>query len=154
MRVRDWLRYGIVVLLLSVVGGHRPLQGAEAAARIKDSEERLKRDITFLASDECEGRGPDHGGRKKAAAYIADQFKKAGLKPGQSRRQLLPAVPIAAARAGWPGAPHSRGCRTTSALIVPGMPISQSAPALSKSGSVSGPLVFAGYGRRTNVSAV
>jgi len=47
-----------------------------------ESEARLKRDVTYLASDELEGRGPTTKGLDLAADYIADQFKKAGLKPG------------------------------------------------------------------------
>src|SRR6516164_8429249 len=46
------------------------------------SEARMRRDINFLASDECEGRGPGTKGIDKAAAYIASEFQKAGLKPG------------------------------------------------------------------------
>ena len=44
-------------------------------------EERMRRDITFLASDECEGRGPGTAGIDKAADYIAAEFRKSGLKP-------------------------------------------------------------------------
>src|SRR5690242_13617643 len=46
------------------------------------SEARLRRDVTFLASDECEGRGPGTRGIDRAADHIAGQFKQAGLKPG------------------------------------------------------------------------
>src|SRR5262249_36156337 len=42
----------------------------------------LKADIFFLASDECEGRGPNTAGFLKAGDHIATEFKKAGLKPG------------------------------------------------------------------------
>ena len=42
----------------------------------------MKSDVTYLASDELEGRGPTTKGINKAADYIADEFKKAGLKPG------------------------------------------------------------------------
>ena len=43
--------------------------------------ERMKKDITFLASDECEGRGVGTLGLDLAAQYIAVQFSHAGLKP-------------------------------------------------------------------------
>jgi hypothetical protein len=46
------------------------------------TEGRLKADIFYLASKECEGRGPTTGGLDKAADYIANKFKEAGLKPG------------------------------------------------------------------------
>src|SRR4051794_13722608 len=43
---------------------------------------RMKADITYLASDECEGRGPGTKGIDLAADYIAKSFAKSGLKPG------------------------------------------------------------------------
>ncbi|WP_456406682.1 M20/M25/M40 family metallo-hydrolase, partial [Caldithrix abyssi] len=46
------------------------------------SAERMLQDIRYLASDELEGRGLGSEGLEKAARYIAEQFKKAGLQPG------------------------------------------------------------------------
>ncbi|MDZ7877928.1 MAG: M20/M25/M40 family metallo-hydrolase [Saprospiraceae bacterium] len=40
----------------------------------------MKKHIEFLASDKLEGRGTGSKGEKKAAKYIAKQFKKIGLK--------------------------------------------------------------------------
>src|SRR5262249_24100951 len=48
----------------------------------EESEARLRKDIFFLASDACEGRGPGTKGIDLAADYIAAEFKKIGLKPG------------------------------------------------------------------------
>lgn len=45
------------------------------------SEQRLRRDVTYLASDKLKGRGTATPEEQKAARYIARQFKKAGLKP-------------------------------------------------------------------------
>src|SRR4051794_15463294 len=45
------------------------------------SEARLKKDVTYLASDELEGRGVTTHGIDLAADYVATEFKKAGLKP-------------------------------------------------------------------------
>ncbi len=42
--------------------------------------EQMKKDLYFLASDECEGRGLKTEGINKAADYIAKEFKAAGLK--------------------------------------------------------------------------
>src|SRR5262245_19678867 len=72
------LLLGCVALLLGVPAG----AAEKAATRAELSEARLKKDIFFLASDECEGRGPTTKGINTAAQYIADQFKAAGLKPG------------------------------------------------------------------------
>ncbi|MCB0492695.1 MAG: M28 family peptidase [Cyclobacteriaceae bacterium] len=41
----------------------------------------LKKDVTFLASDELEGREIGTDGEKKAAAYLVDRFKEIGLTP-------------------------------------------------------------------------
>jgi len=41
----------------------------------------LKNDVTFLASDELEGREIGTEGEKKAASYLADRFKAIGLAP-------------------------------------------------------------------------
>lgn len=43
--------------------------------------ERMKKDIFYLAGEECEGRGVQTEGIKKAGDYIAKQFQEAGLKP-------------------------------------------------------------------------
>jgi hypothetical protein len=45
-------------------------------------ETRMRKDITYLASPELEGRGVDTKGIEKAALYIQSEFEKAGLKPG------------------------------------------------------------------------
>lgn len=43
--------------------------------------ERIRKDVFFLASPECEGRGIETKGIEKAAEYIAKTFQTAGLKP-------------------------------------------------------------------------
>ena len=50
-------------------------------AQANISTENLKKHVTYLASDALEGRGTGSVGEKKAAKYIAKQFKKIGLKP-------------------------------------------------------------------------
>jgi hypothetical protein len=78
MTARHWLRRGRLGVVLGLVCwlGVRALAGDDPVV------ERMRRDITFLASDECEGRGVQTAGIEKAAAYISGEFKKAGLKPG------------------------------------------------------------------------
>ena len=51
---------------------------ADAAAA--EAERRLSDSVTYLASDELEGRGLGTAGIDKAAQYIADQFTELGLK--------------------------------------------------------------------------
>lgn len=45
------------------------------------SEKNLREHIGYLASDELQGRGTSTDGEKKAADYLAKQFRKYGLKP-------------------------------------------------------------------------
>ncbi len=52
------------------------------AAEPNPNVEQIKKDIFYLAGDECEGRGIETKGILKAGQYIADTFRKAGLKPG------------------------------------------------------------------------
>src|SRR5687768_6117599 len=49
-------------------------------AEQRDAEE-LRNAVTYLASDELEGRGLETEGINKAADYIARTMKQAGLKP-------------------------------------------------------------------------
>lgn len=43
--------------------------------------EQIKKDLFYLAGEECEGRGIETDGIKKAGEYIAATFQQAGLKP-------------------------------------------------------------------------
>jgi hypothetical protein len=72
---------GLVLLVLPLLGVGRVAADTKEDPA-KAAEARMRRDDTFLASDKCEGRGCGTVGLNVAADYIADQFKKAGLKPG------------------------------------------------------------------------
>lgn len=54
-------------------------QNSHSASEI--SIVRLKKDINYLAADKLKGRGTGSKGEKKAAKYIAAEFKKSGLSP-------------------------------------------------------------------------
>src|ERR1700724_1937994 len=71
-------RSGLLLFVL-VLGGSWT---RGSLAQEDPSVQRMRKDITFLASDECEGRGVGTKGLDKAAEYIAAQFAQAGLKPG------------------------------------------------------------------------
>lgn len=51
--------------------------------------------IKTLSSDEYEGRGPGTHGEELAINYIADQFKKVGLEPGNTDGTYFQKVPLA-----------------------------------------------------------
>jgi Zn-dependent M28 family amino/carboxypeptidase len=110
-------------------------------------EARMRKDITYLASDECEGRGVDTQGINKAADYIAAEFQKAGLKPFQQNANYFQPFSISG----------SAKLETPNTLKLQG-PQGQEIEldlnnhfrplGLSGAGKVSAPLVFAGYGAK------
>ena len=116
-----------------------------AAAENTDSVARLRKDLTFLASDECEGRGAQTQGIFKAADYIAREFQELGLKPGGTSGYFQPFT-----------------MRTGKAMLDAGNRVSLKGPlgqgiepeiskqfeplGLSATAKASGPLVFVGYG--------
>ncbi|HEX4588878.1 MAG TPA: hypothetical protein VH120_03045, partial [Gemmataceae bacterium] len=63
----------VAILVLS------PALFLRADAPPKTSVARMRADLTFLASDACEGRGPGTAGIDKAADHVAATFKTAGL---------------------------------------------------------------------------
>ena len=69
------------------------------AARTTDSARtidpaRLAEHVRTLASDEFQGRGPATPGEEKAVAYIAEQFRAAGLQPGGPNGSWYQDVPL------------------------------------------------------------
>ncbi|MCG8586582.1 MAG: hypothetical protein MI757_17910, partial [Pirellulales bacterium] len=75
-------RFSLFFAALAVVAlfANVPSAAAESAAANKASESRLFDSVKYLASDELEGRGLETKGIHTAADYIADEFRKAGLK--------------------------------------------------------------------------
>jgi hypothetical protein len=108
-------------------------------------QDRLRRDVTFLASDACEGRGVATQGINRAADYIAAEFRKAGLKPAGTNGSYFQPFSIPGGVLKAP--PH---------LVLTG-PLGQRVElkagqdyepmGLAHSGKLAGlPIVFAGYG--------
>jgi Zn-dependent M28 family amino/carboxypeptidase len=106
--------------------------------------ERWWSHITFLANDSMKGRDTGSPEHRKAAEYIADHFKQAGLKPGgtkgyfqpvpfRSRRIIEAQSSLSLVRAGKAEAVVLGDEATFSMRIEP-------------AASVEAPLVFAGYG--------
>lgn len=121
------------------------LTGRAADLKPDAVEARMKKDIFFLASDECEGRGVDTTGINKAADYIAAEFQKAGLKPGGvDGTWFQPFTMTGAAKMEGPNTVQLKG------------PLGQEIElkidqhfqplGLSGSGKISAPVVFVGYG--------
>jgi len=74
----------LVLISIVVTGG---LVSTRSAAGDAD---RWWAHVAFLASDDLQGRDTGSEGHKKAAAYVADRFKAAGLAPAGTSGYLQP----------------------------------------------------------------
>ncbi len=72
-------RIALLVVVAIAVFAASPT--AEQAALDHISADSLRTNLTFLASDELEGRDTPSPGLDRAADYIAEQFRRAGLEP-------------------------------------------------------------------------
>ena len=110
------------------------------------SIDRLRKDLTYLTSDECEGRGAQTQGLQKAADYIAAEFKELGLKPGGVNGGYFQPFSMRTGRSKLVG---------TNRLVLAG-PLGQTIElklgdqfqvvGFAGNGKVTAPVVFAGYG--------
>jgi hypothetical protein len=109
--------------------------------------------VRFLSSDELEGRGNGTNGLERAADYIADQFKAAGLQPGgKNESWFQPFELVTGLTVGEPNRLTVRAHGGLSASFTLGemyFPLSATAndSIQAASADVAGaPIVFAGYG--------
>lgn len=141
LRFRPLFFFSIALTFFTVAGASSFSQDAKEDPILA----RMKKDIFYLASDECEGRGVGTKGLDKAAEYIADQFKKAGLKPGGVDGTYFQPFPFATGTqlAGEStlvlSGPQGQKIRLKQGTDF--QVVGSSGP-----GKVTAPLVFAGYG--------
>ena len=64
----------------------------------KFDADKLRQRVIRLSADDFEGRGPGTDGGRRAAQYIADEMKAAGVKPGNGRNyfQNVPMIGVKA----------------------------------------------------------
>ena len=67
---------------------------AEPPGDASKAAERMRADVTYLASDRLEGRGPGTRGEELATEYIAAAFRQAGLTPMGRRGTFFQPVPL------------------------------------------------------------
>jgi Zn-dependent M28 family amino/carboxypeptidase len=65
-----------------------------APAKAAITADRILGHIKILASDEFEGRKPGSAGEEKTVTYLVEQFKKMGLKPGNTDGTYIQTVPL------------------------------------------------------------
>jgi type II secretory pathway component PulC len=110
------------------------------------SEATYKKNVTYLASDELEGRGTGQEGIDKAADYIAAWFKKCGVEPGGDKGTYFQNFTLKLKNRIASGTKLTIGVngRTTR---MPAKLHDEFVPfPFSKNGTFRGPVVFAGYG--------
>ena len=90
MRVNRIVPIACGLLLASGPAGIGETKGGAMA----DAAARMKADVTYLASDRLEGRGPATRGEELATDYIATEFKKAGVQPAGERGTYYQPVPL------------------------------------------------------------
>ena len=73
-------------------GEQRPAGMLEAMGNVRS--ERIRADVKYLSSDAMEGRGTGTRGGELAAAYIAAQFKEAGVEPAGDNGTYFQKVPM------------------------------------------------------------
>ena len=139
MRFRQRTLLSVFFLALALLGA------ARTWSQELTSEERMKRDITFLASDECEGRGPGTKGLDKAAEFIAKTFKDSGLKPGGKAGYFQP-FQISGGTSALDGDTLLKLQGPDDQKIELKLGKDFEVMGNSRSAKVSGPLVFAGHG--------
>lgn len=132
-----------IVVFLTVFLGVGVLLGQSSSPEITAGD--LKEHVKYLASDELEGRGSGSEGNRKAAEYLAEQFKSFGLKPAGDDGTYFQAFDfVSAVRLGAKNSfvvESSRGKKTAVKLDEEYRPLG-----FSSDGMVSGELVFVGYG--------
>ncbi len=104
---------------------------------------RLKRNLYYLASPFCEGRGPKTVGSERAGEYIADRFAMAGLKPGGVQGGYFQPFRIQGANQEGPGSLVLKS-NDTSVPAAEGKDFT--VYGLSGSGKAKGGVVFCGFG--------
>src|SRR5205823_3133238 len=138
------VRFSRPVFALALVGSVATL-AVRADTADDPSVARMRADLTFLASDECEGRGPGTAGIDKAADYIAAAFRAAGLEGAMPGGGFFQPFTVRGAPTLGPGAGVTlTGPDGTTQALKPADEFQ--AMGLSGSGVASGEVVFAGYG--------
>jgi Zn-dependent M28 family amino/carboxypeptidase len=88
------IRITFPMLAAALMGAQAPSGGPpREASRAVDAAGLLDK-IKALSADEMEGRAPGGEGEKKAVAYITEQFRKMGLKPGNPDGSYSQEVPL------------------------------------------------------------
>ena len=125
-----------------VRGPARPIVRPASSVRA----DAIRSHVEFLAGDLLEGRAAATRGYDIAAAYVAAQFRQAGLAPAGDDDTYLQTVPLLEATPVLPGSSAKLVRDDETYTFEYGTHYLPSADFLSASSTLTAPLVFAGYG--------
>ena len=127
------------------LGSALVLFGATSHAPTLDPE-KIRAHVSYLASDELEGRGMNQKGGDLAAQYIADQFKSYGLKPAGDNGTYFQQVPMVGVQT-LPDTTFTLVPKSGSALPLKILDdYVTTNEAQTASAEIDAPVVFVGYG--------
>ncbi|CAN5381153.1 hypothetical protein BH10PLA2_BH10PLA2_25330 [soil metagenome] len=130
-------------LMLAALSSQALLQAADVKPDLMAT--RMKKDLTYISSDECEGRGVTTKGINLAADYIVDQFKKIGLQPGGvDGTYFQPFTMHGAAKLGEGSSVKLQGPQGQEITLKPYRHFK--VMGLSGTGTITAPVVFVGFG--------
>lgn len=138
------LRFAALALLTATFGTPQDAAYLNAAEHAPELE-LIKKDVYYLAGEECDGRGVGTDGNRKAGEYVATAFRKAGLTPGGVNGTYFQPFEIAG--------PTRLGTPNTFTLTDPRGKVLDvdygtdfTPTAMSGSGKTQAGVVFVGYG--------
>ncbi|MET0533115.1 MAG: M28 family metallopeptidase [Steroidobacter sp.] len=131
-------------LVLFIAAG--ALHAAERGPWSEVQPEIIRSHVEFLAGDLLEGRATASRGYDIAAAYVAAQFKQAGLQPGGDDKTYFQSVPLLEATPVLPGSSAELVREDDTYTFEYGTHYLPSADFSSASSTLSAPMVFAGFG--------
>lgn len=132
------------VLSLCMTAG--ALHAAERGPWSEVQPENIRSHVEFLAGDLLEGRATASRGYDIAAAYVAAQFRQAGLQPGGDDKSYFQRVPLLEATPVLPGSSAELVREDDTYTFEYGTHYLPSADFASASSTLSAPMVFAGFG--------
>src|SRR6266849_2459324 len=88
------MRFTATVAVLCGLSGCSHTPSAPATGLASFTGDRILAHIRTLSSDEFEGRGPGSKGEQLTIKYIEDQYRSAGLEPGNPDATYIQSVPL------------------------------------------------------------
>jgi Zn-dependent M28 family amino/carboxypeptidase len=136
----------LVAGLLAACGSLPAPMATEPLSPSPIDPNRMSEMIRVLASDEFEGRAPGTAGEAKTIAWIAEEYRKAGLEPAGENGTYLQRVPLVRTQLQKPGSVTIEQSGARSALEMPRDIYLSTVRETSRAVIEDAPMVFVGFG--------